>query len=227
MLIPIYKSTRTFYERSIGDDGQPRDKPYATHSVEAFEPFEYRRHEQRRCIGIIEASTEPSAWVRVPDGTKLVTLDVPGSPVNPLVFAEIPHPKKPGAYLTRELPSSLLAVAGQKLHGCELAAAPVEAVELPEIDRNVVVVPPASEAKPVEAESAPVVADDQVEVVMEQLAELVTETVKAEYTEAEQRIDAAIERARQMAWQEHQAMARPTAPKAGRKRVAADQGSLF
>ena len=228
MLIPIYKSTRTYYERRIGADGESSVEPYATHAVESFEPIAERRDERGRCIEVVEESAAPDVWVRVPAGTKLLTLEVPGSPVNPLVFAEIPHPKKPGAYLTRELPSSLFEVARQKLHGCELAAAPAEAVELPEINRTVVVVPPASEAKPAEAEPEPVIADDQVvEGVMEQLGELVTETVKAEYTEAQQRIDAAIAEAQHKAWLEHQAMAAPMPRPTKRAKVAAGQGSLF
>lgn len=224
MLIPIYKSTRVYYRREVHPDRVAVHLPYATHSHESFEPIAGVMDERGTCLEFMKPSKIPDAWVRAPDGTKLVTLEVPGSPVNPLVFAEIPHPRKPGAYLTRELPSSLLAVAQQKLHGCELATAPVEAVELPAIDRSVVVVPPASEAKPVEVEPAPAVADDQVEAVMEHLAELVTETVKAEYTEAEQRIDAAIAEAQRKAWLEHQAMAKPR-PKL--TKAAADQGSLF
>lgn len=279
MLIPIYKSTRTYYEASPN-----AIEVWATSEVESFEPIPAFRDERFRCIEVVDASAEPSHWVRAPAGTKLLTLEIPGSPVNPLVFAEIPHPKKPGAYLVRELPIGLVIAARNKLYGCELATAPTAAEAAPEIERNVVVVPPASEsqsgetpqideqtpqvcepnqgsaarrvcdmdgeafvvigeemdstfisdaataseAKPVEAEPEPVIADDQVvEGVMEQLGELVTETVKAEYTEAQQRIDAAIAEAQHKAWLEHKAMAAP-APKAGKRaKVAADQGSLF
>lgn len=225
MLIPVYTSKRTYYQRHRDSDGLETVSVWAETDVESFEPIPASTDERFRCVEVVQASAEPSALVRVPAGTKLLTLEIPGSPVNPLVFAEIPHPKKRHAYLVRELPIGLVIAGRQRLYGCELATAPTVAEAAPEIDRTVVVVPPAVESRETpqvcEANqgSSEEPTDDQVEVVVEQLRELTT---------AEERIDAAIERARQLAWEEHLALARPSSPKAGRsKRVASGQGSLF
>lgn len=224
MLIPIYKSRQTSYQNKPGC----KLVSWGITSVESFEPIdggELIRGELRR---VTEACDEPVAVVRAPAGTKLVTLEVPGSPVNPLVFAEIPDPKRPGKYLSREQPGGLLACGKSRIHGCELVAE--GEVPATEIDRTVVVVPPVVESKPVES---PQVCDanpgSPTDVAGEHsvLAQRIDEALTAEQRMTEQRITERLERARQAAWEEHQAMARPTAPLPGRKKVAVGQGSLF
>lgn len=235
MRIPIYRSRQTSYQLRPGCE----PAAWAVTSVESFEPIAETvevRGEMRR---VTEACSEVTAIVRTPPGTKLVTLEVPGSPVNPLVFAEIPDPKGKLPYLSRELPATLLAAARNRANGCELVAdGQVEAA--PEIERTVVVVPAAVESRgtPQVCEANQGSSDNQVEALAdlafaiggwpEPEPEPTDDQVEVEPQTAEERIDAAIERATLKAWEEHQAMARPSSPKAGRsKRVASGQGSLF